>query len=66
MNESYERIYKGMNNGTYDNTYYSLESGRNEIGISVKKIKKASKEAGINFDEFLKWAQEKKAEENNK
>lgn len=66
-NKDYERIYDGMNNGSYDVPVRTIEKALNvSMEISVKKVKKACSDAGIEFNEFMTYAQERKAEENAK
>lgn len=61
--EKFDSIYKQMESGVFDKMYYDLEKG-NVIGISVKNLKKHCNSHDVDFDTFLKYAQNRKKEEN--
>lgn len=61
--EKFDDIYMQAESGVFDKLYYELGKG-NAIGLDVKEVKKACANHDIDFDEFLKYAQKIKKEEN--
>ena len=55
-----------MNEGAYNDIFRDSETFAEVGEISVKKIKNDCKKRNVDFDDFLKYAQKRKAEENAK
>ena len=61
----YEVLYTNMSSGKYDGVVRTFGNGLNPTTeILVKKVKKACSENNVDFSEFMKYAQERKAKEN--
>lgn len=61
--ETFDLLYQNMNKGVYDKIVRTWEKNLAPSSeISVDLVEKACKENDINFDEFLKYAQNRKKE----
>lgn len=62
--EIYNLLYQNMNNGVYNSVVRTWEKNLAPSSeISVKLVKKACNEHEVDFDELLKYAQERKLRE---
>lgn len=60
----YDLLYQDMNNGVYDKVVRTWEKNLAPSSeISVDLVTKACKKQGVNFDEFLKYAQDRRKNE---
>lgn len=64
--EKYNYIYEGMNNGRYDEVVRDSTTFGEIKRLTVRKVKKACRELDVDFDDFMKYAQERKEKENEK
>lgn len=63
--EAYEILYENMSNGVYNGVVRGFENNLKPTSeIIVSKVKEACKKKNVNFDDFLKYAQKRKREEN--
>lgn len=60
----YQIMYRLINEGAYNDIFRDSETFAEVGRISVKKIKNDCKKRNVDFDDFLKYAQKRKAEEN--
>jgi hypothetical protein len=65
MNEKYEKIYRRVERGLYDQVVFIPEKGT-VYRVSVKKLKDACLKQAVDFDSFLEYARKRKAEEMKK
>lgn len=66
IQEKFNETYKLMVDGGFNDVFRSSETLGKEVQISVKKLKKYCRDNDIDFDDFLKYAQKRKAKENAK
>lgn len=65
MNEKYETIYRMVERGFYDQEVFTIEKGT-VYRVSVKKLKDACLDKGVDFDSFLEYARNRKSGETKK
>lgn len=65
MSNKFENIYMKVEQGFYDQEYFSVDEGK-IVGVSVKKLKSECSKQGVNFKAFLTYARSRKAEEMEK
>lgn len=59
--KAYDLLYQNMNNGLYNKIVRTWEKNLAPSSeISVDLVTKACKKQGVNFGEFLKYAQKRK------
>lgn len=63
--EKFSETYKLMVDGGFNDVFRSNETFGKEVQISVKKLKKHCRDNDMNFNDFLAYAQKRKAEDND-
>lgn len=60
LRESFEKIYRKMENGHYDELVCDAQTFGLKAAISLEMVERARIDEGVNFNGFIRYAQRRK------